>query len=131
MRQKCILRIAPSVPVCGYVFIVLGVVVYSVLHDYIAAQIRAGVLKYAVLSSPSAGQWGGFVDSRDPSGPEVLSVFNFYDITNPDEVVAGGKPKVNTIGPLTYKYVNTKHNISWQSDGDIIEYTEYQRFFAA
>jgi hypothetical protein len=103
---------APCTLLCtGSILVLIGLLCYSVLHDYISAQIRAGVLAYAVLSSPTAGQWKGFVDSRDPSGPAVVSVFYFYDVLNPEEVVGGGKPNVRTVGPLTYNYVNTKHDI--------------------
>ena len=115
----------------GFSLVVTGLLCYFALHAYVTAQIRAGILAYAVLTSPSAGQWKGFVDSRDPSGPAVVSIFYFYDYQNPDEVLAGGKPIVKTVGPLTYNYVNTKHNISFDSNGDEIVYTEYQRFFAA
>ena len=115
----------------GLFLLLAGVTLYGVLHPYIASRIRSGLLAYSVLSSPSAGQWKGFVDSRDPSGPAVVSVFYFYNCTNPAEVLNGGKPNLATVGPLTYTYVNTKHNISWDANGDEIVYTEYQRFFAA
>ena len=138
MASRCSLAavrrtvVKPCTPLSlGAVLAVLGVLCYSTLHSYISAQIRAGILSYAVLSSPAAGQWKGFVDSRDPSGPAVVSVFYLYNYTNPEEVINGGKPNLATIGPLTYTYVNTKHDISWDADGDEIVYTEYQRFFAA
>ena len=124
--------LAPCTLQCtGAALVLIGVLCYTALHAYISAQIRAGVLAYAVLSSPSAGQYKGFVDSRDPTGPAVVSIFYFHDYLNPEEVMAGGKPRLRTVGPLTYNYVNTKHNISWDSNGDEIVYTEYQRFFAA
>ena len=115
----------------GLFLLLTGLTLYSVLHPYIASRIRSGLLAYSVLSSPSAGQWKGFVDSRDPTGPTVLSTFYFYDYLNPEEVLAGGKPIVQAVGPMVYSYINTKHNVSWDSFGDELVYTEYQRFYAA
>ena len=113
----------------AFISLAVGILVYSTLHEFIVSQIRSGILDYAVLSSPNAGSWPGFIDSRDPTGPFVLSTFYVYNVTNPDEILAGGKPKLQTIGPLVYHYINTKHNISWENYGDDLLYKEYQRNF--
>ena len=118
-----------SLVILGLSALLLGLVCYSVLHDFIASKIREGILSYAVLSSTSAGSWSGFMDSRDPSGPFVISTFYVYNITNPHEVLYGGKPQLQTIGPPVYHYINTKHNVSWENFGDDLLYKEYQRNF--
>lgn len=113
----------------GLTLFLLGLLCYASLHDLIVSAIRAGILQYAVLSSPSAGSYPGFMDSRDPSGPSVYSYFYLFNITNTEEILAGGKPKLDTIGPLVYLYHNTKHNVSWENYGDDLLYKEYQRNF--
>jgi hypothetical protein len=59
---------------------IVGLLVLAVLQPFVVAKIRAGILQYAVLNSSSAGSWPGFLDSNDPTGPEVLSVFYVFNV---------------------------------------------------
>jgi hypothetical protein len=126
------------------------------LQPFVVAQIKAGILGYQVLNSTSAGAWPGFLDSADPTAGKVYSVFYMYNarlyffartplcfrffaprlpphphapqITNPNEVLAGAKPNLTTIGPLNYLYRNTKHELQFDNDNAELVYKEYQRF---
>ena len=114
----------------GLLVAVLGLLAAFLGHDYVSNQIVAGVKKYVVMSDEQAGGWPGFVNNQDPNAGKVISNYWFFNITNPREVLKGAKPIVEEIGPLTYLYVNTKYNISWERGRDEIIYKEYQRFIA-
>lgn len=42
-------------------------------------------------------------DSWKKPPPPVYMQFFFFNVTNPDEFIAGGKPEVKQIGPYTYR----------------------------
>ena len=47
-----------------------------------------------------------------------------------EEILAGGKPLLVEVGPLTYQYNNMKYNTTWEADndGDIVSYKQYQYY---
>lgn len=44
------------------------------------------------------------------------------NITNPDEVLNGAKPNISQIGPYVYSEYSVKLNVSWEDDGDVINF---------
>ena len=116
---------------CSLVAVLLGLLLALPLHDVIVGKIYDGVSAYGVLSSPAAGGYAGWVDNRDPSSSTITLRFSLYNLTNPAAVLAGAKPDVQAVGPLIYNYINTKHNVTWEADGDEAVFFQYQRFVAA
>lgn len=101
-------------------------------RDAVATLIREGVREYAVIDSPSAGAYPGFADSRDPSAGQVTSRYYISNITNVAGVLRGEKPIIHEVGPFSYFYTNTKHNITWSPHGEEdVSYIEYQRYHPA
>lgn len=71
------------------------------------------------------------MDNRDPSAGHVTAKFYMYNLTNVHEFLKGAKPQLTEVGPLTYKYINTKHNVSWENDATEVVFSEYRRMIAA
>lgn len=52
----------------------------------------------------------------------------FFDIQNPDEILAGARPVVAEVGPYAYKEYYVKFDIEWEDDGDTVKYNS-QRYY--
>ena len=104
--------------------VLLATVGHGAMTDYVVGQLRSAF----VLTSPSAAQYGPWVNSGDPNAGIVFSFYYVSNVTNPAEVLAGGKPNIQEVGPLRYTYSNLKYNVSWEEDGDIVRYAEYQYY---
>ena len=100
-------------------------------RDAVVQLIYAGVRAYSVLDSASAGAYPGWMDNRDPTAGHVTAKFYLYNLTNVEAFLAGAKPQVAEVGPLTYKYINTKHNVTWENDATEVTFSEYRRMIAA
>jgi len=51
-----------------------------------------------------------------------------FDLQNPDEVLKGGQPLVNEVGPYVYDEYFNKFDIEWYDNGDTISYNT-QKFY--
>lgn len=119
---------------CSYVSLlvtVAGILLATVAHDELVSYIEEQLENQFLITSPSSGTYPSFQDSTNPNAGQVYSNYWFYNITNPDAVLQGAAPEVVEIGPVRYLYYNTKYNISWENDGEIVSYKEYQRYFPA
>lgn len=61
-------------------------------------------------------------------GHETLVRFYFFNVTNPDEALAGRKPSVKELGPYTYRAEWVKHNITFHDNGTL-SYIETKRYY--
>lgn len=57
------------------------------------------------------------LDSWINPPPPVYMQYYFFNVTNPDVVVDGGKPKVTQIGPYTYREYRPRENVSFLENG--------------
>ena len=120
--------------ICSYISLftaIAGVLFATVAHDELLSYVQSQLNNQFILSSPSSGIYPAFQDSMNPNAGQVHSNYWFYNVTNPEEVMQGAKPIVQEIGPLRYLYYNTKYNITWEEDGEVVSYKEYQRYFPA
>ncbi|XP_061589663.1 lysosome membrane protein 2-like isoform X2 [Cololabis saira] len=63
-----------------------------------------------------------FASWKNPPPPVYMEYF-FFNVTNVDEVVAGGKPVVTQIGPYTYREYRYKDNVTvWENDTMVSAY---------
>jgi len=59
--------------------------------------------------------------------PIGLSVY-FMNLTNPDEVLQGGIPELQEIGPYNYKEYRVAYNVSWDDQHTTLSYRYYTTF---
>lgn len=114
--------------VCGLITCLFGLLVALPLHDALAEQIREGVLAFMVMDSTASGAWAGWSDSTDPTAGQVVSTYWFFNVTNPDEVMNGGRPVLQEVGPVRYLYTNKKYNVTWENDATEVVFREYQTY---
>ncbi|XP_064482516.1 scavenger receptor class B member 1-like [Ornithodoros turicata] len=82
------------------------------------------ILNKEVALSPSSQAYPMWKDV----GHKTLVKFYFFNVTNPEEVLAGGKPVVNELGPYTYRALWIKHNITFNDNGTL-SYQETKQYF--
>ncbi|XP_070781089.1 scavenger receptor class B member 1 isoform X3 [Enoplosus armatus] len=64
---------------------------------------------------------------KDVPVPFYMSVY-FFNVLNPQEILAGEKPMVEQRGPYVYRKRIQKDNITFHSNGTV-SYREYRRYF--
>ena len=71
--------------------------------------------------------------ASDPNAAVIFYTARVYNITNGDAFVAGAKPALQELPPLSFLYLNDKSNVSWdpEDDGDVVSFRQYQRYVPA
>uniref|UniRef100_A0AAY4C362 Uncharacterized protein n=1 Tax=Denticeps clupeoides TaxID=299321 RepID=A0AAY4C362_9TELE len=57
------------------------------------------------------------LDSWINPPPPVYMQYYFFNVTNPDVILAGGKPSVTQIGPYTYREYRPRENVTFLENG--------------
>ncbi|XP_071846799.1 platelet glycoprotein 4-like [Apostichopus japonicus] len=99
--------------------VVIGIVILVVapplIHDITESSI--------ILSNRGIGY--GFW--KDPPFPIYMQIW-VWNLTNPDEVMKGSKPKIFQIGPYTYREYRPKTNITFDSENNTVSYISPQTY---
>ncbi|KAM6903038.1 lysosome membrane protein 2-like [Xenentodon cancila] len=85
--------------------LVVGISLFAahVFHTLMDNRLKKEIV--LVEGSRVFGSW------KNPPPPVFMEYF-FFNVTNVDEIVAGGKPEVNQIGPYTYREYRYKDNVT-------------------
>ena len=90
-------------------WIIVPNVVKYIVWDYM--KLEEGTLGYDVWKSPPV---------------PVYMKFHLFNVTNPDDVVSGVKPRVEEVGPFVYREWREKRNI--RRLGDTLNYGLHTRY---
>jgi hypothetical protein len=66
--------------------------------------------------------WVNNTQGANPA-PIFIDVF-LYNVTNPLEVLAGGKPNLEEIGPFVYEEITSRFNISFEDGGESVQFRQ-------
>ncbi|XP_067894635.1 lysosome membrane protein 2-like [Heterodontus francisci] len=79
----------------------------NVVENYVKkeVQLRNGTTAYETWKNPP---------------PPIYMQFYFFNVTNPDEVLNGGKPFLEEKGPYTYREYQPKENVTFVDDGEMV-----------
>ena len=80
-----------------------------------------------VVSSNASKGYDSFVFSGDDAEAAVLVNITLFDLTNPEDVLAGkAKPCLAEKGPFIYKLLLHKYNISFYDGGNVARFLQRQ-----
>lgn len=108
---------------CLAVGLCLSLVMVVALPLLIQQQLDAGVRGDVVIDSARADGFEQF-RFRGKDGKEQLEVF-LFNVTNPSEVLEGGKPRVEELGPFVYDMFQTREDFEWDAAADTLAYREH------
>jgi len=106
------------VAVVGLMLIALAVG----LRPAVSMAIKEQVLPTKASSSLAWTMW----QSNTPGTSGRMIHGYLYNITNPEEMLNGGKPVVKEIGPFVYSYGWERFNLTWEDDKDLLQYQEWK-----
>lgn len=66
-------------------------------------------------------------DTNSPDAPPLYMNFHVFNITNPDEWLAGAKPVLVDIGPYAYVQHRVKLNVTFNENGTLVSYYMWVR----
>ncbi|TSM28082.1 Electrogenic sodium bicarbonate cotransporter 4 [Bagarius yarrelli] len=116
--ERC--KIAIGFLVVGLLAVVFGAVLVFVGPVVIKEQIIKNV-EINPRNSLSYTMW------KDIPVPFFMSVY-FFNVLNPEEILAGEKPTVEQRGPYVYREKRWKDNITFH-DNKTVSYREYRQYF--
>eukprot|EP01127_Copromyxa_protea_P011674 TRINITY_DN2961_c0_g1_i1.p1 TRINITY_DN2961_c0_g1~~TRINITY_DN2961_c0_g1_i1.p1 ORF type:complete len:525 (-),score=63.57 TRINITY_DN2961_c0_g1_i1:103-1500(-) len=73
-------------------------------------------MEQRVVTSPNSTGYDMWVSTEYKDSPPQYFTAHMYNVTNPEEVEQGAKPKLQQIGPIVYRYHFHYFNISWSED---------------
>ena len=84
------------------------------------------VLDHAVISSKESSGYSDWLTEDTESIPRYRA-FSFWNITNKEDVLQGGKPLLQEVGPYVYRYYSQKLNVSFSEDGTRATYSDFKK----
>lgn len=85
---------------------------------FIAARLAESV----IVDSENSTTFSIWQDTNAEGAPPMYMNFHVWNITNPDEWLAGAKPILEDIGPYAYKQSRVKLNVTFEQNGTIARY---------
>jgi len=120
--------------VCGFIGMIIGLVVImqAFLLPLLIKQMLEDKVKAAILITDETNQqsikYKNWVDNNNPDAAPVLSKFYFCNVTNTEEVFAGGIPYFNLAGPYTYRKITKKLDVEFFNNGSSVRYIPMQYY---
>jgi len=97
---------------------VIGTLLTTVGKPAVDAYFRTALRDNFILTNNGSAAYSGWANSSDPTAGVVYSSYVVYNVTNPDEILAGGKPLLVEMPAITYYYNNMKFDVEWDAESN-------------
>lgn len=108
-----------TLSIIGLILTIIGIVFLPIGQNLIS-----NILHKKLATLPDNP---GYILWRDMDIP-IYQKFYLFNITNTEEMLSGGRPTVNEIGPFVYHLNMTKGDIKFNSNNTIVSYVEKKQF---
>ncbi|MFX0135241.1 MAG: hypothetical protein ACFFDN_16475, partial [Candidatus Hodarchaeota archaeon] len=99
-----------------------------VLAEVIQGEIDKGIAEEVSVPSKHSSAFDEWITNDYEDAPEMYETFYLWNLTNPNEYIAGDKPVFEEIGPFVFRLLNYKYNIDFSDDNDEVSYKEYSKY---
>ncbi len=82
---------------------------------YIGDQLEQGIRDNLVIDGPSDPDYQDWLTSEDAGDAPLFKSYYFWNLTNPDEYMAGSKPQFEELGPYVYRQYDRKLNVTFEN----------------
>ncbi|MFX1408260.1 MAG: hypothetical protein ACFFBW_15020 [Promethearchaeota archaeon] len=109
----------------------LGVVLMPtgfLLSDIIQGEIDKGVAEQVQVPHPHSSEYEEWESNDYEDAPELYKSFYFWDLTNPEEFLAGNTPNYVEVGPFVFRNYKYKYDVDFSDNKDEVSYKEYNYF---
>ncbi|MFX1408261.1 MAG: hypothetical protein ACFFBW_15025 [Promethearchaeota archaeon] len=131
-KKKVLKRPSKLKTISAISLLALGVVLMPsgfLLSDIIQGEIDKGVADYVKVPHPHSSEYDEWVSNDYDDAPEYYRTYYLWDLTNPDEFLAGNKPIYQEVGPFVFREIITKYDIDWSDDKEEVAYKEYSTYY--
>ena len=120
-KNKKIFGCSVCLSVCGLITLLLSFVFFVTIGSLISA----GIIENAVVTSEDSPGYVFWESNLSDESPPEYECYNFFNLTNVDEVLQGGTPVYVEKGPYCYREYKQKINPVWSVDQNIVNRTIY------
>ena len=86
------------------------------LNSYVVKQLDKGIKDKLVIDGPNDPDYKNWLSNTDPGDLPKYKSYYFYNLTNLGEVLSGGKPSFEEVGPFVYRQYDVKFDVSFKND---------------
>eukprot|EP01129_Flabellula_baltica_P012775 TRINITY_DN5813_c0_g1_i1.p1 TRINITY_DN5813_c0_g1~~TRINITY_DN5813_c0_g1_i1.p1 ORF type:complete len:776 (-),score=129.43 TRINITY_DN5813_c0_g1_i1:1718-4045(-) len=116
---------------CGVFFVVFSLFLLGCifLSDHLFVQfIKMNMRNSLVITHPAGEPYDRWVDNNITNGTYHFKVFTFWNLTNVHDVLQGGKPVYQEVGPFYYRHFQYKINVDFHDNGTSVSYIPYDQY---
>lgn len=106
--------------VIGLLLLVVGILIPIYFPSIVEKK-----LDEKLVLRPDSPTLGNFISPPIP----IYMQYYIFNVTNPEEILAGGKAQVKEIGPYTYEENRMKYDLKWNADEDTVIFKQNKTFF--
>ena len=107
------------------IFVALIMLTFGALGPTLVdSMIQKGIDAQTIVTGTDCEAYSTFVDSGEARGVIITFDVTFFNLTNPSEVLQGGKPDLTEVGPYHYIEHRRKVNLTFnqEDDGDTVSF---------
>jgi len=113
--------------VVGLGLVMIGIIAYIGGPIYFQNKINEAIVVDA--ADPSSDSYLHWVSNNYSGAPPVYSAYTMWNLTNVDEVLQGGTPNLSPVGPYYYRKYETKLNITFSENDEVVSFLDYIPLF--
>lgn len=125
-------KISRTPLVCGSITLLFGILFFGLifggppLMDYLIFQ---GLVQQRLITSANSSGYDQWQSNYPSTGvdPEYFSVY-LFNVTNPDEILKGAKPKLQEIGPFVYYHYYEFFDIKFSEDQNTVDAKRFETY---
>ena len=114
-----------------FVIIALGIALMPtslILGNIIQDEIDKGIAEQVEVPDPDDSKYDEWENNNYEDAPEIYTTYYLWNLTNPDEYLAGDKPIYEEIGPFVFREYKFKYNVDFNDAKSEVTFKEFSNY---